>query len=154
MVEVQPGRFVPLAAVRLVKPVDDEQRMQMATAYPNQAEAIAGKQTRFEYALPDADGDPVVKHYPATIRDMRDARVNLVNIGDDRHVFAANIISAEKLDEETLSKLREAYTLAGNQGTQVQTIHGPLIGTVPPHAIRQRAGLKAAAGEPLKPQEA
>jgi hypothetical protein len=145
MIEVQPGRLVPLAAIRLVKPVDDQQRMQMAAAYPDQAAAIAGKQTRFEYALPDADGDPVVKHYPITIKDMRQARVNLVNIGDDRHVFASNITGVDRLSEEALSRLREAYTLAGNHGTQIQTIHGPLIGTVPAHAIRQRAGLKAPA---------
>jgi hypothetical protein len=154
MVEVQPGRLVPLAAVRLVRPVTDEQRLQMATVYPQQAEAIASKLSRFEYALPDADGDPVVKHYPASVKAMRDARINLVNIGDERYVFAANITRVEKISEEALSKLREAYTLAGNQGTQIQTIHGPLIGTVPPHAIRQRAGLKApAGGEAPKPQE-
>jgi hypothetical protein len=152
LVRVQPGRFVPLAAVRLVRPVSDEQRLQMADAYPQQAEAIAAKESRFEYALADADGDPVVKHYGASIKAMRDARVNLINIGDERYVFAANITGVDKIAEEELSKLREAYSLAGNQATQIQTIHGPLIGTVPPHAIRQRAGLKNAptggAGEP------
>jgi hypothetical protein len=144
LVEVQPGRLVPLAAVRIVRPVSDEQRLQMANAYPQQADAIASKESRFEYALPDADGDPVVKHYPASIKAMRGARVNLVNIGDERYVFAANITGVEKISEEALTKLRDAYTLAGNQGTQIQTIHGPLIGTVPPHAIKQRAGLKPA----------
>ena len=155
MVEVQPGRLVPLAAVRLVRPVTDEQRLQMAEAYPQQAEAIASKESRFEYALPDADGDPVIKHYPASVKAMRETRANLVNIGDERYVFAANITGVEKISEETLSKLRDAYTLAGNQGTQIRTIHGPLIGTVPPHAIKQRAGLKTAANnEAPKPQEA
>jgi hypothetical protein len=155
LVEVQPGRLVPMAAVRLVKPLDDDQKIQMAQAFPDQAQVIATKQSRFEYALPNTEGDPVIKHYPASIKALRDARANLVNIGDERYVFAANITGADKLTEETLTKLREAYTLAGNQGTQIQTIHGPLIGTVPPHAIRQRAGLKTAvATEAPKPQEA
>lgn len=144
LIEVQPGRLVPPAAVRLVRPVSEEQKMQMAQAYPQQAEAIAAKEIRFEYALPDADGDPVIKHYPASIKTLREARVNLVNIGGERYVFAANITGVGKLDEQALSELRGAYSLASNQGTQIQTIHGPLIGTVPPHAIRQRAGLKTA----------
>jgi hypothetical protein len=144
LVEVQPGRLVPIAAVRLIRPVDDEQRAQMAAAYPDQAEAIGRKQTRFEYALPDADGDPVVKHYPLSIEGLRDLEAQPVNIGGERFVFAANITGAEKLDKETLSKLRQSYSLADKQGVQVQTIHGPLIGTVPVHSIRQRAGLKVA----------
>ncbi len=144
LVEVQPGRLVPMAAVRLIRPVGDEQRAQMAAAYPDQAEAIALKQTRFEYALPDADGDPVVKHYPVSIEALRDLKAQPVNIGGERFVFAANITGAERLDRETLSKLRRSYSLADKQGVQVQTIHGPLIGTVPVHSIRQRAGLKPA----------
>lgn len=152
LVAVQPGRLVPMAAVRLVKPIDDEQRQQMAGVYPEQASAIAMKESRFEYALPDAEGDPVIKHYPASIKAIRDARINLVNIGDERYVFAANITGVDKISEEQLSKLREAYTLAGNQGTQIQTVHGPLIGTVPPHAIRQRAGLKTAPPAKEAPQ--
>jgi hypothetical protein len=144
LIEVQPGRLVPMAAVRLIRPVDDEQRAQMAAAYPDQAEAIAHKQTRFDYALPDADGDPVIKHYPVSIKELRDLKAAPVNIGSERFVFAANITGVEKLDAEALSNLRQSYSLADNQGVQVQTIHGPLIGTVPPHSIRQRAGLKPA----------
>jgi len=141
LVEVQPGRLVPMAAVRLVRPVTDEQRAQMAAAYPEQVEAIGLKQTRFEYAVPDVDGDPVIKHYPASIKAMREARANPINIGGERYVFAANIADPDKvrkLTEDELSKLREAYSLADNQGVQIPTIHGPLIGTVPPHSIRQR----------------
>jgi hypothetical protein len=150
LVEVLPGRFVPMAAVRLVRPVTDEQRAKMREAYPDQADAIAAKESRFEYAVPDADGDPVTKHYPASIKSMREARVNLINIGGERYLFAANITDPEKirkLGEDELTKLREAYSLADNQGVQIPTIHGPLIGTVPAHSIRQRAGARAPKGE-------
>lgn len=145
LVEVQPGRLVPMAAVRLIRPVTDEQRAQMVAAYPQQVEAIGLKQTRFEYAVADADGDPVIKHYPATIKAMREARANLINIGGERYIFAANIADPEKvrkLTDDELSRLRDAYSLADNQGVQIPTIHGPLIGTVPAHSIRQRAGVK------------
>jgi hypothetical protein len=150
-IEVQPGRLVPMAAVRLVRPVTDEQRTQMTTVYPEQAEAIAAKETRFEYGVPDAAGDPVIKHYPVSIKAMREARANLINIGGERYIFAANITDPEKirkLTEDELSKLREAYSLADNQGVQIPTIHGPLIGTVPAHSIRQRAE-----GTPVKKKD-
>lgn len=151
IVEVQPGRLVPMAAVRLVRPVTDEQRTQMATVYPDQADAIATKETRFEYGVPDATGDPVIKHYPVSIKAMREARANLINIGGERYIFAANITEPEKirkLTDDELSKLREAYSLADNQGVQIPTVHGPLIGTVPPHSIRQRAE-----GTPVKKKD-
>jgi len=143
LVEVQPGRLVPMAAVRLIRPVGDEERAQMAATYPDQAEAIALKQTRFEYALPDVDGDPVIKHYPVSLEGLRQLKAAPVNIGGERFVFASNISGVERLDKDTLSRLRQSYSLADKQGIQVQTIHGPLIGTVPPHSIRQRAGLKS-----------
>lgn len=87
----------------------------------------------------------MVKHYPATVNALSEARANLLNMGGERYVLAANITGVDKLGEEELSELRGAYTLTSNQSSQIRTIHGLLLGTVPPHSIRQRAGLKASA---------
>jgi hypothetical protein len=38
---------------------------------------------RFEYALSDTDGDPVVKHYPVSIVTLRNLKTQPVNIGGE-----------------------------------------------------------------------
>jgi hypothetical protein len=110
LIEVQPGRFVPMVVVRLVRPVTDEQRPQIREAYPDQAEAIAANESGFEYAVPDADVDPVTKHYPASIKSMRGARVNLINIGGERYRACRRDRGCRGNSRPCWAGLREAKT--------------------------------------------
>ena len=104
IVKLNGGTAVPLDTIKLVRPLTDEDRARIQEKH---GADVSGRNIQITFT------DSSQRTFAETLDDIKGQGVGLVNTGNDRHVIAANILSADpftKADAEAAAG--KGYTLS------------------------------------------